>query len=93
MNRAELVEAVRRELGREATRTEAERAVRSVLEAIGAGLRRDRSVQLVGFGTFRVVSRELRSGTHPRTGERIAVAPTSNVRFVAGKNLRDLAGK
>ena len=93
MNRAELVEAVRRELGRDATRAEAERAVRSVFEAIGAGLRRDRNVQLVGFGTFKVVAREPWAGTHPRTGERITVSPTSNVRFVAGKNLRNLAGR
>lgn len=89
MNRAELVEVVRRELGRDATRVEAERAVRAVLEAIGTGLRRERAVQLVGFGTFKVVAREPREGVHPRTRERVAVLPSVNVRFVAGKSLRN----
>ena len=89
MNRAELVEAVRRELGPGTTRVEAERAVRAVLEAIGGGLRRKRTVQLVGFGTFKVVAREPREGVHPRTRERIEVGSSANVRFVAGKNLRN----
>ena len=67
---------------------EAERAVRAVLEAIGNGLRRDRSVQLVGFGTFKVSARGSHEGINPRNGERMTIEPTENVRFVAGKKLR-----
>ena len=89
MNRTELVEAVRRELGPGATRAEAERAVRAVLMAIGTGLRRHRSVQLVGFGTFKVAARAPRAGVHPRTGECIEVPASVNVRFAAGKSLRN----
>ena len=89
MNRAELVEAVRRELGREATRAEAERAVHAVLAAIGTGLRRHRNVQLVGFGTFKVAAREPRVGVHPQTGECIAVPASVGVRFAVGKTLRN----
>ena len=89
MNRAELVETVRRELGPEATRAEADRAVRAVLAAIGTGLRRHRGVHLTGFGTFKVAIRESRTGVHPRTGERLAVPASVNVRFAAGKALRN----
>ena len=84
-----MVEAVRRELGRDATRVEAERAVRAVLEAIGNGLRRDRVVQLVGFGTFKVSARGPHEGVNPRNGGRMAIPSTENVRFVAGKKLRN----
>ena len=89
MNKGELVEAVRRELGRDATRVEAERAVRAVLEAIGNGLRRDRNVQLIGFGTFKVSARGSHEGINPRNGELMTVAPSESVRFVVGKKLRN----
>lgn len=88
MNRAELVEAVRRELGPGATRADADRAVRAVLEAIGTGLRRDRGVQLVGFGTFKVATSGPRQGTNLQTGEPLLVPPTTSVRFTAGLPLR-----
>lgn len=90
MNKAELVESVRRELGRDVSRVEAARAVRAVLEAIGTGLRRDRSVQLVGFGTFKAVASGPREGVNLVTGERFAVPPAApSVRFSAGKRLRN----
>ena len=89
MNKAELVEAVRRELGQNASRVEAERAVRAVLEAIGNGLRHDRGVQLVGFGSFKVTERAPRRGTDPRTGASIALARSQTVRFTAGKDLKN----
>ncbi len=89
MNRAELVEAVRRELGQHATRIEADRALRAVLQAIGTGLRRDRSVQLVGFGTFKATTNGPREGINLQTGERIAIPETTSVRFSAGTKLRN----
>lgn len=89
MNRAELVEAVRRELGPSVRRAEAERAVRAVLEALGTGLRQDRGVQLVGFGNFKVTERAPRRGTDPRTGVSIALAGSRAVRFTAGKDLKN----
>lgn len=90
MNKAELVESVRRELGRDVSRVEAARAVRAVLEAIGTGLRRDRSVQIVGFGTFKAITNHPREGANPATGEHFAAAPTTpGVRFSAGKRLRN----
>ena len=93
MNRAELVEAVRRELGRDAARVEAERAVRAVLEAIGIGLRRDRNVQLVGFGTFKAVRREARGENQPDATTTVGSTALTSVRFAAGKRLRNQLGK
>ncbi len=67
MNKAELVEAVAKSLG-VASRAEAERAVTAVVDAIKTGIRKDKSVQLVGFGTFRVAERAARMGVNPKTG-------------------------
>ena len=67
MNKAELVDAVAKTLG-SASRAEAERAVTAVIDGIRTGIRKDKSVQLVGFGTFRVAERAARMGINPKTG-------------------------
>ncbi len=53
MNKAELVEAVQKALGKETSKAQAERAVEAVVEGIKGGLKKGKPVQLVGFGTFK----------------------------------------
>lgn len=89
MNRAELVETLRQRLGTNVSRAEAERALRGVLESVKLGLRRDRQVQLVGFGTFRVSERKPRAGVNPRTGEPMQVPGGPTIKFSAGKTLKN----
>ena len=72
---------------RAATR-EAERAVEAVIDGIKAGIRKDKSVQLVGFGTFKVAEREARMGINPKTGEKIKIKKSKTVKFGAGKDLK-----
>jgi DNA-binding protein HU-beta len=64
MNKAELINEVQSRLGPETSKAAAERAVDAVLEAVGKGIRRDREVQLVGFGTFGITSRAGPAGVH-----------------------------
>jgi nucleoid DNA-binding protein len=45
-------------------------------------------MQLVGFGTFRVVNRKARMGVNPKTGERIQIKASKAVKFGAGKDLK-----
>ena len=87
MNKAELVEAVAKSLGA-ASRAEAERAVSAVIDGIKAGIRKDKTVQLVGFGTFRVAERAARMGVNPKTGEKIKIKKSKTVKFGAGKELK-----
>ncbi|MGA3170045.1 MAG: HU family DNA-binding protein [Chthoniobacteraceae bacterium] len=86
MNKAELVEAVAKSLG--ASRAEAERAVTAVVDGIKAGIRKSKTVQLVGFGTFRVAERAARMGVNPKTGEKIKIKKSKTVKFAAGKELK-----
>jgi DNA-binding protein HU-beta len=88
MNKAQLVDVVQRELGKEVSKAAAERALNAVLGAIGRGLKTGDSVQLVGFGTFRVSKRAARMGRNPKTGEAIAVKASKTVRFSAGQGLK-----
>jgi len=87
MNKAELVEAVVKSLGT-SSRAEAERVVTAVVDCIKTGIRKDKSVQLVGFGTFRVTERAARMGVNPKTGQKIKIKKSKTVKFAVGKELK-----
>ena len=93
MNKGELIEAVKANLGTDASKALAERAVEAVLEGIKAGIKKDSSVQLIGFGTFTVAKRAARKGVNPKTGEKISIKASKNVKFKAGTALQALAAK
>ena len=88
MNKAELVEAVQKNLGKEATKASAERAVAAVIEGIKSGLKKGKPVQLVGFGTFKIANRKARMGINPKTGVKIKIKASKSVKFSAGKDLK-----
>jgi DNA-binding protein HU-beta len=91
MNKAELVDEVQKQLGAAASKAAAERATDAVLAAVKRGLRRDKEVSLVGFGTFAVVARLARRGFNPHTKQPMTIPAMKSVRFKAGAELR--AGK
>jgi nucleoid DNA-binding protein len=86
MNKVKLTEFVQKELG--STKADAERAVNAVVEGLKSHLRKSRVMQLVGFGTFKVVNRKARMGVNPKTGERIKIKASKGVKFAAGKDLK-----
>jgi DNA-binding protein HU-beta len=89
MNKAQLVDIVQRELGKDVSKAAAERALNAVLGAIERGLKTGDQVQLVGFGTFRVRKRAARLGRNPKTGEQIQIKASKTVRFSAGQGLKE----
>lgn len=93
MNKAELVQAVQKSLGKDTSKAQAERAVDAVVESIKTGLKKDQAVQLVGFGTFKVAARKARTGVNPKTGEKIKIKASKSVKFAAGKDLKSKLGK
>ena len=88
MNKAELVEAVQKALGGETSKRAAQDAVDTVLEAIAKGIKKDKAVQLIGFGTFKVATRKARKGRNPKTGEQITIKASKSVRFSASSTLK-----
>jgi DNA-binding protein HU-beta len=88
MNKVGLVEAVQKQLGRGISKAAADRAVMAVLQGIKAGLRKDKRVQLVGFGTFKVVERQARQGVSPKTLQQIEIPKSISVRFIPGRDFR-----
>jgi nucleoid DNA-binding protein len=89
MNKAQLVDIVQRELGKQTSKAAAERALNAVLEGIRKGVKMGSPVQLVGFGTFRLAKRQARMGRNPMTGEQIQIPASKTVRFSAGLGLKE----
>jgi nucleoid DNA-binding protein len=88
LNKVQLVKAVQKQLGSQTTKAEAERAVTAVINAVKVGVKRDKIVQLVGFGTFKVVERKARKGINPRTLEQIRILKSKTVKFVPSKDFK-----
>lgn len=86
MNKADLVNAVAEVVS---TKKEAQEAVDCVFETIRKALKKKDSVQIVGFGSFKVNKRDARKGRNPQTGEEIKIAARMVPKFVPGKALKD----
>ena len=89
MNKADLIAEVQRNLGAECSKAHAEKVVNSVLASIQRGLKKDKEVQLVGFGTFAVKNRKARTGRNPQTKEPMQIKASRTVGFRAGTVLKD----
>ena len=87
MKKRDVVERVAGEAG--ITKQAAEVAVAGVFASIAEALARGDDVIIAGFGRFMRTERPAREGRNPRTGERIAIGPSSGVSFKAGKALKD----
>ncbi|MDZ4288811.1 MAG: HU family DNA-binding protein [Prosthecobacter sp.] len=88
MNKADLLELVQKNLGNETSKRAAATALDAVLEAIAKGVKKDGSVQLIGFGTFKVAKRAARTGRNPKTGASMKIKASKSVRFVASSALK-----
>jgi nucleoid DNA-binding protein len=83
MNKVELVSAIQKSL--DSSKADAERALNAVIDGIKLGIKKTKTVQLIGFGTFKVAARKARKGVNPKTGEKIKIKASKSVKFSAGK--------
>jgi DNA-binding protein HU-beta len=88
MNKAELVAKIADDAG--VSKTQANAALDSFIEAVTKTLKGGGKVTLVGFGTFSVTKRAARTGRNPQTGATIKIKAKKVAKFKAGK---ELAGK
>lgn len=87
MTKVELISSVAEKAG--LSKKDSEKAINATIEAITEGLKKDKKVQLVGFGTFEVRERAAREGKNPSTGAKINIPATRVPAFKAGKSLKD----
>ncbi len=88
MNKAELTEMVQKALGADTSKRAAADALEAVLSSIAKGIKKDGSVQLIGFGTFKVAKRAARTGRNPKTGEAMKIKASKSVRFTPSSTLK-----
>ena len=89
MNKGDLVNEVAQVVS---TKKEAQAAVDCVFSTITNALKKNDTVTLIGFGTFKVAQRNARTGRNPQTGAEIKISARKVPRFVAGKVLKDAVG-
>ena len=87
MNKTELIEVVAQKA--DLKKKDAEAAVNAVLEAFEEALVNGDKVQLIGFGTFEVKGKAARAGRNPKTGATITIDASKQIKFSAGKTLKD----
>lgn len=87
MNKSDLIDAIAESAG--ISKVCAGDALNGALSAIKTALKKNESVTLVGFGTFKVGKRAARTGRNPRTGEVIKIKAAKVPKFTAGKALKD----
>ena len=88
MNKNEL--AVQMVKGSSVTKTEALTVIDSIVDVVSDELKKDGKLTLVGFGTFKTITKKKKKGRNPRTGEEILIPKKRVVKFVAGKKLKEL---
>ena len=86
MNKAELIEVLAAQL--DTDRRVASDAVEYLVDAIVRAVERGDSVTITGFGVFERRRRAARVARNPRTGETVAVAPTSVPAFRPGAHFK-----
>ena len=87
MNKSELIAAVAESAG--LSKASAGRVIDATVAAITEALKKGETVQLIGFGTFKVAQRAARAGRNPSTGASINIAARKAPGFTAGMALKD----
>ena len=87
MNKSELIRAIANNAG--ITLKDAATAFDGFIDAVTAGLKDGEKIQISGFGTFELKSKEAREGINPKTGEKIKISATKTPVFKFGKAYKD----
>lgn len=85
--KADVINAIAEQAG--ISKKEASAAFDAFVNYIGDACRRGERCAIPGLGSFAVTQRKAREGRNPRTKEVINIPASKNVRFKAGRDLRD----
>ena len=89
LTKAEIVEEINERLG--LTKKDIARVIDTFFEIIKEGLKKDEHIELRGFGTFEVKTREQREARNPKTGESVIVPKRKVPYFRPGKELKAIS--
>lgn len=86
MTKGDLINAVAK--GVRLNKRLAGEAVDATLESVARAIKKERRLQLPGFGTFTVRSRKARKGRNPQTGAEIMIKASRTVGFKPAPDLK-----
>ncbi|MBW6458327.1 MAG: HU family DNA-binding protein [FCB group bacterium] len=87
MKKDELLKVLAEEAG--VKKVEAEKVLDAFVDALVAEVKKGEKFAVAGLGTFAVAKRAAREGVNPKTGAKIKIAASKNVKFKAAKKLKD----
>jgi DNA-binding protein HU-beta len=92
MQKTELIARVAKDAN--VSQAEAAKIINKAIEVVIDTLKAGEKVTLTGFGTFEVRETAARTGTNPRTKQKIQIAAGKRATFSAGTQLREaVSGK
>lgn len=71
------------------TKRQVSDAYEAIFDCIADALADGERVQIPGFGSFSISHRKARTGRNPATGATMHIAASNNVKFKAGKELKE----
>ncbi|QCI21933.1 HU family DNA-binding protein [Buchnera aphidicola] len=87
MNKTQLIDIISKKSN--LSKIQAKSTLEATLSTIIQSLKKGESVQIVGFGTFKVNLRSSRTGRNPQTGQEIQIPATKVPSFISGKTLKN----
>ncbi|AWH90721.1 DNA-binding protein [Buchnera aphidicola (Melanaphis sacchari)] len=87
MNKTQLINIISKKSN--LSKIQVKSTLETTLAAIIESLKNGESVQIVGFGTFKVNLRASRTGRNPQTGKEIVIPATKVPSFISGKTLKN----
>ncbi|QCI24696.1 HU family DNA-binding protein [Buchnera aphidicola (Rhopalosiphum padi)] len=87
MNKTQLIDIISKQSN--LSKIQVKSTLETILSAIIESLKKGESVQIVGFGTFKVNLRTSRTGRNPQTGKEIIIPATKVPSFISGKTLKN----
>jgi DNA-binding protein HU-beta len=87
MNRKGLVDAIAEKTG--LSKKDTDNFLNGFIEVVSEQLKKGDTINLVGFGSFRVIERKARTARNPRTGATVNVPARKAPAFKAGKELKE----
>ncbi len=87
MNKSQMIDHIAKSA--DISKAAATRALDAMVAAVKGTLKKNGTVTLVGFGTFRVAKRKARTGRNPQTNEAIKIPAAKVPKFTPGKALKD----
>ncbi len=87
MNSAELVDKLASDTG--LSKSKVSQVLKSFTTTVTKQVQKGSDVRLVGFGTFKRITRQARKGRNPQTGATVKIPSRKAPKFIAGRNFKE----